>query len=127
MERFSRILVLLFGLLLTQSSLGTKADLVNSKSLGQNGYKKFEDGLIIQWGKSASNLNRTIYFPQSFIDKNYSFTACFEELTINNAIYSILLQQKYSSYFKAPVRYYNADGFEASNQAYYWIAIGQWK
>lgn len=127
MNILSRKLVTFLAVIIWQSSLGTNADLVNAKNLGQNGYKKYEDGMLIQWGKSATDADRTVYFPQSFLDKNYSFATCFEELKLSNAIYSILLQQKYPSYFRAPVRYYDSSGFNASSQAYYWIAIGRWK
>ena len=62
----------------TLSSLGTiyaKADLSNAVTvnLGQNGYAKFNNGLLIQWGQrtgsSASAIS--IYLSTSFYDTNY--------------------------------------------------------
>ena len=61
------------------STLGTtyaKADLSNviTKSLGLNGYYKFPDGLVIQWGTNySSGQYRTIYFPIYFLFHIYSF------------------------------------------------------
>ena len=60
------------------SSLGTnyaKADFSNviTKSLGQNGYYKFPDGLMIQWGySSTSGIGKTVYFNTTFYDSNYT-------------------------------------------------------
>ena len=51
-----------------------KADLSNAMtvSLGQNGYAKFNNGLLIQWGYSAgtSSAAQTVYMPTSFYDTN---------------------------------------------------------
>ena len=57
MKYFSRKLVAILVLIIWLSSLGTtyaKADLSNviTKSLGLNGYYKFPDGLLMQWGYS---------------------------------------------------------------------------
>lgn len=54
MNSISRKLVLLFALIIWQSSLGTNYALkdfsnVTTKNLGQNGYYKLPDGLMIQW------------------------------------------------------------------------------
>ena len=58
MDRFSRKLVLLLLLVIWQSSLGTKAAQIKEQNLGQNGYRKYEDGLLIQW---VSKLNEQYY------------------------------------------------------------------
>lgn len=53
MNNLSRkIVVIIIGLFL-QSSLGTNAIQVNSQSLGQNGYVKYSNGLLMQWGTRA--------------------------------------------------------------------------
>ena len=58
------------------SSLGTNAALkdfsnVVTRNLGQNGYYKLPDGLMIQWGNLASSYrNRSIYLPTSFMITN---------------------------------------------------------
>ena len=56
MSRFSRNLVLLLVTIIWQSSLGTTyalADLSNaiSVNLSLNGYAKFNNGLLVQWGR----------------------------------------------------------------------------
>jgi len=53
MNCFSRKIVLIFATIIWQSSLGTNAIQVNSQSLGQNGYVKYSNGLLMQWGTRA--------------------------------------------------------------------------
>ena len=73
MDRFSRKLVLLLLLVIWQSSLGTKSAQISSQNLGQNGYRKYEDGLLIQWGKvsGSSITSYAIIMPATFYDKFY--------------------------------------------------------
>ena len=77
MKYFSRKLVAILVLIIWLSSLGTKyakADFSNviTKSLSQNGYYKFPDGLLIQWGYASSgSYNKAVYLNTSFIDTNY--------------------------------------------------------
>ena len=60
MKHFSRKLVAILVLIIWLSSLGTKyakADFSNviTKSLSQNGYYKFPDGLLIQCGYASNS------------------------------------------------------------------------
>ena len=58
----------------TLSTTYAKADLSNAMtvSLGQNGYAKFNNGLLIQWGTNTNtNQYRTVYFPTSFFNNEY--------------------------------------------------------
>ena len=52
------------------STLGTKSILVESQSLGQNGYLKCSNRLLIQWGtyNGATTGNTSIKLPLSFCD-----------------------------------------------------------
>ena len=50
---FSRKLVAIIVVIFAQSSLGTNAIQVNSQILGQNGYVKYSNGLLMQWGTRA--------------------------------------------------------------------------
>ena len=50
MNCFSRKLRIILVIIFLQSSLGTNAIQVNSQSLGQNGYVKYSNGLLMQWG-----------------------------------------------------------------------------
>ena len=55
------------------SSLGTNATQVASQNLGQNGYVKYSNGLLMQWGTRAGATGTTsLYFPTSFYDTNYN-------------------------------------------------------
>ena len=60
MDRFSRKLVLLLLLVIWQSSLGTNAILLEAQNLGQNGYIKFNNGLMIQWGYNTGSSTHTL-------------------------------------------------------------------
>ena len=46
-----------------------------AQSLGTNGYVKFANGLILQWGKKAQGASSTVSFPISF-STIYSLTTC---------------------------------------------------
>lgn len=64
---FSRNIVLIFAVIIWQSSLGTNCALkdfsnVTTKDLGQNGYYKLPDGLLIQWGYGGGYSGATNYF-----------------------------------------------------------------
>ena len=120
----------------TISSLGTsyaKADFSNitSKSMGQNGYYKLPDGLLIQWGyaSNSSNGNMTVYFPLSFYDTNYSITTTMETVSSEPSVYTATPYSKYSSSFSVRRRY--AAGTDFSNgdtaRSFWWFAIGRWK
>ena len=53
MNNFSRKLVIIIVVIITQSSLGTKAIQIINDNLGQNGYVKYSNGLLMQWGYSS--------------------------------------------------------------------------
>lgn len=134
MKHFSRKLVAIFMLILWQSSLGTnyaKADFSNvtTKNLGQSGYYKLPDGLMIQWGySSTSGIGKTVYFNTTFYDSNYTVLLTGTRKVHSNYIYSFDVFNKYASYFVMDSVYQNVDsdagGFSI---AFYWFAIGRWK
>lgn len=114
----------------TLSTTYAKADLSNAMtvSLGQNGYAKFNNGLLIQWGyfsAGASN-NQSINFPVSF---KSCFSLAFSSSTDNtdNSIWSVNYAAIYASYFTVYRRYANAGSVSPSSQSFRWIAIGSWK
>lgn len=114
----------------TLSTTYAKADLSNAMtvSLGQNGYAKFNNGLLIQWGyfsAGASN-NQSINFPVSF---KSCFSLAFSSSTDNtdNSIWSVNYAAIYASYFTVYRRYANAESVSPSSQSFRWIAIGSWK
>ena len=114
----------------TLSTTYAKADLSNAMtvSLGQNGYAKFNNGLLIQWGyfsAGASN-NQSVNFPISF---KSCFSLAFSSSTDNtdNSIWSVNYAAIYASYFTVYRRYANAGSVSPSSQSFRWIAIGSWK
>ena len=135
MKYFSRKLVAILVLIIWLSTLGikyAKADFSNviTKSLGLNGYYKFPDGLLIQWGYSSSgSYNKTVYLNTSFIDTNY----CVQITTVipgdslaSAMIYSL---NKTKSSFVCRSRYIGAslEGISDCPDPFYWFAIGRYK
>ena len=116
------------------SSLGTNAALkdfsnVTTKSLGQNGYYKFPDGLMMQWGNSStSGRNKTVYLPISFYDSNYSVMIAMRRTTDNT---TNLTGDIYSFSKSSFVMYGLFHATDSNNGAYNggfnWVAIGRWK
>ena len=122
-----RKLVLLLVMILSQSTLGTKADLVNSKNLGQNGYKKFEDGWLVQWGYSTSGGSGTTrYFPINFYDSNFSITFASNSTSRLGTI-TVMINSINKSYFNTESRYNDAQQVSTAGEGFRWIAIGRWK
>ena len=115
------------------SSLGTNAVLLEGHNLGQNGYVKYSNGLLIQWGTRAGATNGAInlYFPVSFLNTNYNiyFTGA-----INNTSESFIyapgydLNGKYTSYCKVLTRGINSTpAIVWTGWNFTWFAIGRWK
>ena len=108
-----------------------KADLSNAMtvSLGQNGYAKFNNGLLIQWGYSAgtSSAAQTVYMPTSFYDTNYiAIGSVIKNNTDNNA-YTFCPIYGYSiNSFKVD-RNFVSTSTGVSSAKFNWIAIGRWK
>ena len=98
MSRFSRNLVLLLVTIIWQSSLGTTyalADLSNaiSVNLSLNGYAKFNNGLLVQWGRvgGSSTASYSVTMPTSFYNTEYKIFATVYKPSSDSAVYSCLL------------------------------------
>lgn len=135
MKNFSRKIVLLSLLVIWLSSLGTNAALkdfsnVTTKSLGQNGYYKFPDGLLIQWGQRAgsSTSGVSVYLPVSFYDTNYIVQGNIAKSGSDAITYSAtpLLNPTKSS-FIMDRNFSSTGGSGISTGVFNWIAIGRWK
>jgi len=119
----------------TLSSLGTNAALkdfsnVTTKLLNQNGYYKLPDGLLIQWGYTTnSGSNKTIYFPQSFADTNYSIVSNFFIDNANDGtVYCMQIKYKGVSYYRATCIQNTTDNDHGiTERPYFYIVIGRWK
>ena len=111
------------------STLGTKSILVESQSLGQNGYLKCSNGLLIQWGKHSGSTspNVTIYLTESFLDADYIIQGSIIKDASDNNVYSALpIANPTKSSFKLD-RNFSSTGTGVSSAKFNWIAIGRWK
>lgn len=110
-----------------------KVDLSNAMtvSLGQNGYAKFSNGLLIQWGyKAASSSGTNItYTSISFYNAAYVPVITYYEPGNGMNIVTGLIINKQTSYFTIRSRYAVGDsnGTGAGVNDFYWIAVGRWK
>lgn len=111
------------------STLGTKSILVESQSLGQNGYLKCSNGLLIQWGKHSGSTSPsvTIYLTESFLDADYIIQGSIIKDASDNNVYSALpIANPTKSSFKLD-RNFSSTGTGVSSAKFNWIAIGRWK
>ena len=103
---------------------------IGVKSLGQNGYRKYDDGLLIPWGYITGSASiKTTYLNSSFYDSNYNVSAIGVYNNTSEAVVVVpMLVSKTQSYFRMCVRF-GADngGGGYSPWPYYWFAIGRWK
>lgn len=110
-----------------------KADLSNAMtvSLGQNGYAKFNNGLLIQWGYKAASSSgtNTTYTSISFYNAAYVPVITYYEPDNGMNIVTGLIINKQTSYFTIRTRYAVGDsnGTGAGTNPFYWIAVGRWK
>lgn len=116
------------------STLGTNAAMkdfsnVTTQNLGQNGYCKFPNGLLIQWGYASNSTdgNMTTYFSLSFYDANYSLVTTMETISIEQSVYTATPYAKYSSSFSVRRRYTTDTENGDTARSFCWFAIGRWK
>lgn len=127
MNSFSRKLVLIFAVIIWQSSLGTKAAQIKEQNLGQNGYRKYEDGLLIQWGyMSPYSMNSTtgeqnVFLSTSFYNDTYTVITTVISSHTSPIVKEIV--KKYTSYFITRSIQYGS----IAGESYGWFAIGRWK
>lgn len=134
MYNFSRKLVVFFIIIFAQSSLGTNAIQLESQNLwnekAQNGYVKYSNGLLIQWGKKTSggSYQGTIYFPVSFYNSYYSL--CIGPAK-GNVVDNSSWIANYTANKVGSFNYINTYSMGSSNNTssaeFSWFAIGRWK
>ena len=124
MNCFSRKIVLIFAAIILQSSLGTTyalADLSNaiSVNLSLNGYAKFNNGLLVQWGRvgGSSTASYSVTMPTSFYNTEYKIFATVYKPSSDSAVYS--------SSPLAINKTVSTTGL--SQESWDWFAIGRWK
>ena len=135
MKYFSRKLVAILALIIWLSSLGTtyaKADLSNAVTTltsGSNTYIKFNNGILIQYGRitTTGQKERRVYMPMSFKNDGYKvFYGIEAGADVVQTLYT--LNKSTSSFYVSGTFYdpYNGNkGFPG--ESFDWFAIGIWK
>ena len=107
-----------------------KAEIVGYQA-GQNGYIKFDNGLLMQWGyKTASSTGtNTTYTPIAFYNATYCPIITYREPGQGMNIVIGLVTFVQNSYFTIRSRYTVGDsnGTGAGINDFYWVAVGRWK
>lgn len=110
-----------------------KADLSNAieVSLGANGYAKFNNGLLVQWGRVGGSLTASysVTMPTSFYNTEYKIFATVYKPSSDSAIYSAspLATNKTVSRFYLNRNYASGGTTGLSQESWDWMAIGRWK
>lgn len=106
---------------------GGGSDWNSGYNLSKNGYQKFNNGLMIQWGyMSPSSMNSTtgqqiINLPLSFYDTYYTVVTTVISTHTSPIVKEIV--SKYKSYFIIKSIQYGT----IAGEPYNWFAIGRWK
>ena len=112
---------------------GSGLDWDSAHNFSQNGYQKFNNGLMIQWGYNnggTSGNGKTIYMPTSFINSTYNVqSAGILQNTSEKIVYSPSVYTKGTSYFTIYTRYIGqgSTNVETTGWNFEWLAIGRWK
>lgn len=110
-----------------------KADLSNAikVSLGANGYAKFNNGLLVQWGRvgGSSTAPYSVTMPTSFYNTEYKIFATVYKPSSDSTIYSAspLATNKTVSRFYLNRNYASGGTTGLSQESWDWMAIGRWK
>lgn len=98
-----------------------------SSSFGSNGYTKFNNGLLIQWGNTIGGNNKSVYFPVAFANTNYIVTTTSQD-TSSNLVIKNAISSKYTTYFKLYSNYINTNpSAGTAGSSLYWLAVGTWR
>lgn len=133
---YSRKLGAILVIIFLQSSLGTTyalADLSNaiSVNLSLNGYAKFNNGLLVQWGRvgGSSTASYSVTMPASFYNTEYKIFATVYKPSSDSAVYSSspLAINKTVSRFYLNRNYASGGTTGLSQESFDWLTIGRWK
>lgn len=136
MNSLGRKIMFLLAVIFMQSSLGTTyalADLSNAMSvnLSLNGYAKFNNGLLVQWGRvgGSSTASYSVTMPTSFYNTEYKIFATVYKPSSDSAVYSSspLAINKTVSRFYLNRNYASGGTTGLSQESWDWFAIGRWK
>ncbi len=104
---------------------------VDNYNLSQNGYVKFQTGLMIQWGRvgGSSTASYSVTMPTSFYNTEYKIFATVYKPSSDSAIYSAspIATNKTVSRFYLNRNYASGGTTGLSQESWDWFAIGRWK
>lgn len=101
------------------------------KSLSQNGYVKFQNGLMLQWGYvgGSATASYRVTMPMSFYNTTYNVFATVNKPSSDNSTYSAspLATSKTVSAFYINRNYASGGSTGLSQESWQWFAVGRWK
>lgn len=110
---------------------GSGLDWDSGSILAQNGYQKFSNGLMIQWGRvgGSSTAWYSVTMPTSFYNTEYKIFATVYKPSSDSAIYSAspIATNKTVSRFYLNRNYASGGTTGLSQESWDWFAIGRWK
>ena len=96
-----------------------------------NGYAKFNNGLLVQWGRvgGSSTASYSVTMPTSFYNAEYKIFATVYKPSSDSAVYSSspLAINKTVSRFYLNRNYASGGTTGLSQESWDWFAIGRWK
>lgn len=112
--------------------VGEVIDWNSGSNLSKNGYQKFNNGLMIQWGRvgGSSTVSYSVTMPTSFSDKSYKIFATVYKPSSDSNVYSaspIDDSTKTVSRFCINRNYASGGTTGLSQESRDWFAIGRWK
>ena len=110
---------------------GSGLDWDSAHNFSQNGYQKFNNGLMIQWGRvgGSSTASYGVTMPTSFYNTEYKIFATVYKPSSDSAIYSAspIATNKTVSRFYLNRNYASGGTTGLSQESWDWFAIGRWK
>ena len=112
--------------------VGEVIDWNSGSNLSQNGYQKFSNGLMLQWGYvgGSATASYRVTMPMSFYNTTYKIFATVYKPRSDSAIYSaspIDDSTKKVSRFCINRNYASGGSTGLSHESWDWFAIGRWK
>ena len=111
--------------------VGEVIDWNSGSNLSQNGYQKFSNGLMLQWGRvgGSSTAWYSVTMPTSFYNTEYKIFATVYKPSSDSAIYSAspIATNKTVSRFYLNRNYASGGATGLSQESWDWFAIGRWK
>lgn len=110
---------------------GSGLDWDSAHNFSQNGYQKFSNGLMLQWGRvgGSSTASYSVTMPTSFYNTEYKIFATVYKPSSDSAVYSSspLAINKTVSRFYLNRNYASGGTTGLSQESWDWFAIGRWK